>query len=262
MNVSLVMIALAVAAHVAAPPADSEPIRCGSRDRPLVALTFDACPAPRVNGVIDLLKKTRTPVTIFASGAWIRRHDTEARVLGKMPWIELENHSWSHPDFRKLDAARMREEITRTESSITAITGKRSTYFRFPSGFWNRRSLAAARELGVTAVLWDVVSGDADPGVSSRTIAQRVLDGARNGSIVVMHLNGRCRHTADALPLIVDGLEARGFHLVLLRDLPRSRFRAPLTDRAVSPCSTASAASRLPPRRSFHATISQAIALA
>jgi len=40
-----------------------------------------------------------------------------------------------------------------------------------------------------------------------------VLANARPGSIVVMHMNRRGWHTAEALPDIISGLHAKGFVL-------------------------------------------------
>ena len=44
---------------------------------------------------------------------------------------------------------------------------------------------------------------------------------AKNGSIVVMHINGNGRHTAEALPRIVKRLRKRGFELVTVSEMLR-----------------------------------------
>ena len=40
----------------------------------------------------------------------------------------------------------------------------------------------------------------------------------RPGDILIFHVNGRGVHTAEAIPAIVEGLEAKGFRFVLLSD--------------------------------------------
>jgi peptidoglycan/xylan/chitin deacetylase (PgdA/CDA1 family) len=45
------------------------------------------------------------------------------------------------------------------------------------------------------------------------------LERARNGSIIVMHMNGRGWHTAEALPGIIDELRRQGFTLTTVSDL-------------------------------------------
>jgi len=46
-----------------------------------------------------------------------------------------------------------------------------------------------------------------------------VLDKTRPGSIVIFHINGRGRKTAEALPAILAGLRQRGYHFVQLSEL-------------------------------------------
>jgi peptidoglycan/xylan/chitin deacetylase (PgdA/CDA1 family) len=59
------------------------------------------------------------------------------------------------------------------------------------------------------------------------TIVQRALQGARPGSIILLHDSGGDRsQTISALPAIVDGLRSRGYRLVtvprmMLDDPPR-----------------------------------------
>ena len=46
-----------------------------------------------------------------------------------------------------------------------------------------------------------------------------VKHGAKNGSIIIMHANGRGWHTAAALPQVIDLLRQRGFELVTVSKL-------------------------------------------
>ena len=73
-------------------------------------------------------------------------------------------------------------------------------------------------------ILWDDSASDwavKDPG----TIAQRILNGVRPGSIIVLHdgLNGNPlanrRALVQALPLILNGLRAKHLHPVRLDQL-------------------------------------------
>ncbi|NDZ91407.1 polysaccharide deacetylase, partial [Streptomyces sp. SID10115] len=75
-------------------------------------------------------------------------------------------------------------------------------------------ALRALAPGGVTAVQWDVVSGDAfatDPAA----VARQVLDGVRPGSVVVMHCTRSAAPTTErALRTIVPELRERGFRFV------------------------------------------------
>src|SRR5437762_1170862 len=60
-------------------PPRPEPVRHVDVDRPMVALTFDACATKRKSygfdrGVYDALKADKVPATIFASGRWLSMH--------------------------------------------------------------------------------------------------------------------------------------------------------------------------------------------
>ena len=55
------------------------------------------------------------------------------------------------------------------------------------------------------------------PGPTAGEIVAKVLGNAEGGSIVLMHLGGY--ETFEALPRIVDGLEAAGYDLVTLDEL-------------------------------------------
>ena len=63
---------------------------------------------------------------------------------------------------------------------------------------------------------WEV--GDPDPHETANRIVSETLEGARPGDILINHINGRGWHTAEALPRMIAGLEAKGFRFVLLKD--------------------------------------------
>jgi peptidoglycan/xylan/chitin deacetylase (PgdA/CDA1 family) len=62
-------------------------------------------------------------------------------------------------------------------------------------------------------VEYDFPSGDPDKHITRERLVAWVLAKARAGSIVVMHMNRRGWHTAEALPDIISGLRAKGFVL-------------------------------------------------
>ena len=192
----------------------------GSRMLPEVALTFDACPAVGYDAaIVHVLTETQTPATFFLSGRWMQGHVTATKTLVSMPYFELGEHSWSHPDFSRLGLARMDDEITRTEKLLTQLSGRRGTLFRFPYGSYTSQAIREVYRMGLTPIEWDVVSADPVPSLSANVMTKRVLAAAQNGSIIIMHVNGRGWHTAQALPGIIAGLRARGFRLVTVSHL-------------------------------------------
>jgi peptidoglycan/xylan/chitin deacetylase (PgdA/CDA1 family) len=199
-------------------------ITSGDWTQPNIALTFDVCqdplyPADYDSALVDVLRGYDVPATFFLGGDWMRTHPEETRQLGSIPKFELANHSWSHPDFTKLNEDEIAQQINMTEELLFHLTGKRSRFFRPPFGFYNDLTLQSVAQLGLYTVTWDSVSGDPDPNFDAATILAEVQRTARNGSIVIMHANGRGWHTAEALPAIIEYLQGRGYTLVTVSQL-------------------------------------------
>ncbi len=203
----------------------SRPISHVTTREPAVAITFDACATKKGKygfdrDVFEILKREQVPATIFVSGRWVDTHPDAMAELTGDPLIEFGDHSYDHPHMTKLPAARVGEEIDQTEAALGRY-GRHSVAFRPPFGDWNRRVIALAREKNLPTVTWDVVSGD--PSLKTTTAGEihAVLAGARPGSIIIFHINGRGWKTHEALPAILSGLRERGFHFVLLSKLMR-----------------------------------------
>jgi peptidoglycan/xylan/chitin deacetylase (PgdA/CDA1 family) len=196
------------------------PVTHGSRALSEVALTFDACPAIGYDAaVVRILTETQTPATFFLSGRWMQTHVSATQALAAIQYFELGEHSWSHADFSRLGLAQVDGEITRTEGLLTQLTDRPGKLFRFPYGRYTPQALQEVYRLGLTPIQWDVVSADPVPLMSAKALTRRVLAKAQGGSIVIMHVNGRGWHTAEALPGIIAGLRERGLRLVTVSQL-------------------------------------------
>ncbi len=199
-------------------------ITSGDWVSPYVALTFDMCqdplyPAGFDAAVVDVLQRYGVSATFFMGGDWMRTHPEETKLLAANPKFELGNHSWSHADFTQLSEEQIALEIEMTEDMLFQITGKRSHLFRLPSGLYNEKTLQTIAAHGLYTIQWDSVSGDPDPNFDAATILAEVQRTARKGSIIIMHGNGRGWHTAEALPLVIDYLTAKGYTLVTVSQL-------------------------------------------
>ncbi len=196
----------------------------GGRSENKIALTFDLCQAKgAVAGfdpeVVNVLRETKTPATFFLGGLWIQDHMTETRTLAGNPMFELGNHSWSHPDFSRITPEKITEEIQRTQRIMWELLGYQTNLFRLPYGRYSEKVLDVIGENGLYTIQWDVVSGDPDPKIDADTMTHWVLRQIKPGSIVVMHANGRGRHTAEALTPIIQSLQKKGYTFVTISDL-------------------------------------------
>ncbi|MFD5874471.1 polysaccharide deacetylase family protein [Streptomyces sp. NPDC060322] len=210
----------------------------GGSDK-VVALTFDADmtadQGPRAAAgehfdnpaLIASLRRLKVPSTVFMTGRWAQEYPVQARSIGNDPLFEIANHSFSHYAFSSpcyglptVDEAEMRGDVERAFTAIRG-TGARHVvpYFRFPGGCYDDAALKALAPAGVTAVQWDVVSGDAFA-TDADAVAEQVLDGVKPGSLVVMHCTRSAAPvTDDAVRRIVPELRGRGYRFVKVSEL-------------------------------------------
>jgi peptidoglycan/xylan/chitin deacetylase (PgdA/CDA1 family) len=195
----------------------------GSRSKKVVALTFDACPAYGPHSfdrnVYQTLIDSQVPATVFLSGKWIRTHAKEMEALAANPRIEFGNHSYSHPHLTSMPHDSILLELQKVQQIMKNTYHRTAKLFRAPYAELNDDVVRSADSLGLTTVQFDVVSGDPDTLITKNRLVPFVVHSARNGSIIIMHINGRGWHTAEALPDIIAGLRKRGFRFVNVSEL-------------------------------------------
>ncbi|MFE0946251.1 polysaccharide deacetylase [Streptomyces sp. alain-838] len=204
-----------------------------------VALTFDADmtadQGPRAAagerfdnpGLIATLRKLEVPATVFMTGRWAEEYPDAARSIGQDPRFEIANHSYSHYAFTDdcyglptVPEERMRSDVERAYAAFReAGVPDPMPYFRFPGGCYDKAALKALTAAGVTAVQWDVVSGDAFA-TDADAVARQVLDGVKPGSVVVMHCTRSAAPvTEEAVRTIVPELRKQGYRFVKVSEL-------------------------------------------
>jgi peptidoglycan-N-acetylglucosamine deacetylase len=159
-------------------------------------------------------------------------HGERAAQLMADPLFEIGTHGWAHANLHAVTGKAVDNEIggaiaayAQTRDGLAARrcaggAGEMARIpavpqlFRFPFGACHAEALAAVARSGQLAIQWDVVTGDPDRAITPNAIARAVLDETKPGSIIVAHANGRGAHTAEALPLFVPQLRARGYEFV------------------------------------------------
>ncbi len=211
-------------------------------DAKLIALTFDLCESDGDKAgydgrVVDLLRAEGIKATFFASGKWLESHAERAQQLIADPNFEIGAHGLRHRDFSNANGKTLAEEILLTEAAFArarkalamrdCATGTRGPFsalqermrlMRFPYGKCSAKALDAVAGAGQLAIQWDVVTGDPDPRVSAKTIANTILARAHPGAIVVAHANGRGHNTAAGLALALPKLKEDGYSFVTVSE--------------------------------------------
>lgn len=203
--------AMSAGAVLAGPPTTA---RAATTTRPTakyVYLSFDDGPnPPYTNQVLDLLDRYGARATFFEIGENVAKNPATTRRVHQRGQ-SVQNHTWSHPDLRKLSSSAFRSQVLDTDRVIRAQTGVTPTCLRPPYGSVNATVRSRAAALHKSIKLWTVDPRDwSRPGTS--TIVHRVLDAVRPGSVVLMHDGGGIRdQTVAALSTILRTLKARGY---------------------------------------------------
>lgn len=209
-----------VATADATPPAPKEPKSVWSDvhvNGQYIAMTFDDGPSAKLTPpLLDILKERQMHVTFFVLGEMVKLHP-EILKRAVAEGHEIGNHSWDHPDLAKKSDDFVRSELDRTKDEITAAIGKPVTLMRPPYGSLSKEQRRWVHDdLGYTIVLWDVDPLDwKRPGPS--VVEQRILEGTRNGSIILSH--DIHPGTVEAMPDTFDKLLAKGYKFVTVSEL-------------------------------------------
>lgn len=183
---------------------------------PLVALTFDDGPhATLTPRLLDILAKEDTPATFYVVGKMVSESPEVAqRIVDE--GHEIGNHSWTHPDLRKLSDEKINKELANTAKAIEKHTGSQPYSTRPPYGGLNARVAKAIPREYQPVVLWTVDPKDwQKPGIQK--IVERVVGEAKPGSILLLH--DIHEESVEAVPKIIGELRNKGFKFVTVSQI-------------------------------------------
>jgi len=227
--------ALAVAAPFPAASAATRPVPPGLGGQnwtaipthaKVVALTFDAgANADGVQPILGTLAKYHVRATFNLTGNFVRDFPSQSKAIAAAGQ-RIGDHSVSHPYFikGKLTDAQMRDQVLSAASRITSVTGADPwPWFRFPYGDYNQHAISVVNGTGFVPVGWTVDTlgwKGTSGGITAQTVLNRVLGSLRPGEIVLMHCGSNpddhSTLDANALPAVIQGLQARGYSFVTI----------------------------------------------
>jgi peptidoglycan/xylan/chitin deacetylase (PgdA/CDA1 family) len=190
-------------------------------DSSRVSLTFDDGPNPDATPrILDALGEQGVKATFFILGAHAERWpELVRRVVAE--GHQIGNHGYFHRKLHLKSPHYVKRDIELGKRAIERAGGATPRLFRAPHGFRSPWVTWIAHSLGERTIGWSLGVWDSDrPGV--RTIVDRTLEGAKAGSIILLHdgdgynANGDRLQTAEAVPEIIAGLRRRGLDFVTL----------------------------------------------
>lgn len=188
-----------------------------------VYLSFDDGPSPVTSELLDLLKKKGVLATFFLVGSNPAEYKDQLILRMIREGHSIGNHSYSHrynQIYQSQEA--FWSDFFKMQDYLFNLTGVRPILTRFPSGSRGSYSMRSYElmdqlrkdmdRLGYVYVDWNVLGGDVgsdDPEYFVSHVVDEVKK--RDQATVLFHDTQNNREILDALPLIIDTLEEKGY---------------------------------------------------
>jgi cellulose synthase/poly-beta-1,6-N-acetylglucosamine synthase-like glycosyltransferase/peptidoglycan/xylan/chitin deacetylase (PgdA/CDA1 family)/spore germination protein YaaH len=200
-----------------------------------VAITFDDGPDPEwTPKVLDILKRENAKATFFLIGNQADKFPSLMSRIYK-EGHEIGNHTFTHPDISDLSGTVAKLELNLTESLFASKLGIRTVLFRPPYSIDAEpdtedevRPLEASESMGYLTIGDKIDPNDWRAIYSAEQLSSFVLkhlppcspSDRSCGNIILLHDGGGNRsQTVRALPMIIEGIRAKGLQVVPLSDL-------------------------------------------
>jgi len=197
----------------------------GGPDPHEFALTYDDGPNdPYTQQLLDLLAEQNVRATFFLIGRFVRRRPEIVRAIQKAGHL-IGNHTLTHPVLLFQSHRRVQDELKACNAALEDVLGHPVRYFRPPHGARRPDVLRAARELGLTSVLWNAMGYDWRPTTPEAVLANLQKGIRRNrkrgrGSNLLLHDGGQAgigqdrRHTVLATASLLRSARDAGIRFV------------------------------------------------
>lgn len=210
-------------------------------DKKEIALTFDACGGSAKSSQVDekllqFLIAHQIPSTLFINARWIDSNPEIFKKLASNPLFEIANHGTLHRPLSTSGKSiygiqgtsspeEVLAEIEGNNRKIEKLNGKRPRFFRSGTAYYDEKAVAIARDLGMEIAGYSVL-GDAGATFSASKVTAQLMS-AKDGDIVLLHMNHPESGTREGVADGILYLENRGFSFVRLSDVAKNLVRIP-----------------------------------
>ena len=178
----------------------------------LIAITFDDGPGAYTAQLLDELAARDVKATFFVSGYRAANYpETLKRMASE--GHQLASHTQNHENLNTLSAAKIADEISRTQDYITAAGGDNPAYIRPPYGNANKTVRAQAPS---PLINWSVDPEDWKYH-NADTVCSNILAGSYDGAIILVH--DIYQTSVNGALAAIDKLLEQGYEFVTVRDL-------------------------------------------
>ncbi|MFT8888329.1 MAG: polysaccharide deacetylase family protein [Ethanoligenens sp.] len=204
-------------------------------------LTFDDGPSKNTGLLLQTLQQANVKATFFVIGLNCQEFPDAVKEEASAGHV-VGIHSWTHKyPYIYANMANFKQDFTQLHDYLTTQLNTPPTICRFPGGTNNTVSKKYTKEpimqeavdwvegMGIRPIDWDADAGDAESPIPTKEqIVQRVIKeiGHKNDPVILMHDFGNRTSTIEAVPLIVQQLQAQGFSFgTLSASTPSTLFK-------------------------------------
>lgn len=184
-----------------------------------ICLSFDDGPNlgddNTMSKMLDILEKHNVVASFFLIGNKITKENSSVIKRAFKMGCDIQNHSWSHPAMTNCTCEQIKEEYEKTDEAIISITGEKPQFFRPP--------FIAVKDEMYEVIKTPFICGygceDWVENVSSEERVRRLLDGAKDGLIFLLHVMEGNVATLEAVDKIIPILKSQDYEFVNLPEL-------------------------------------------
>ncbi len=192
------------------------PVYSVERNDGVIAISFDASwGSEQTEKILDTLDEYGVKTTFFLVGLWVEKYPELVKEIAARGH-EIGNHSATHAHFPQIGEQKKIAEIGIMSDMAETLTGVRPTLFRAPYGDYDDKTVLSARAQGYEIVQWSIDSLDWK-GLSADEIVSRCVKRFGSGDIVLFHNDAK--HTAEALPRILESYQKAGLKIIPVSEI-------------------------------------------
>lgn len=191
-----------------------------------IALTFDDGPNETTTvEVLNLLEEYNAHASFFLIGNNITESNKAVIRRAHNMGCEICSHSKSHTNMNEMSEAEIATEISYVDTLVNQAIGTNTSFFRAPYLRYSDTMLNSINKTSISGL----GASDSDSSVTIDTRAQKILEAARDGMIVLLHdFNGNS-NTVEALKIVIPRLQQEGYKFLNLTELFNQKQVTPET---------------------------------
>lgn len=184
----------------------------------LIALTFDDGPGEYTQDLLDILEENHSAATFFLLGEHVEKYGAECIPRMRELGCQIGNHSYDHPNMKKLSVEEAVQEFQKTDQLIAKFNnGTGASVLRFPYGNYTQEQL---KNVGKPSIYWDLDTQDWKE-AGTAVLSAQLKKNLSGGNVVLMH--DIHETTVETMRTMVPELIREGYRLVTVQELAASR---------------------------------------